>query len=64
VSGPVRWTVRVQLLPSGEVFVPIPDEVLRLAGWSSGDEVELSVSPSGAIVLARPAPRAREGGGR
>jgi hypothetical protein len=64
VSGQVRWTVRFGLTPDGEPFLPIPEEVVRLAGWRLGDEVEVSVSPSGAIVLARPAPRAREGGPR
>jgi hypothetical protein len=54
-----RWIVK--LVPNddkpdadGEALLVIPREVMDLAQWSVGDTVEISVTPSGAIVLVRP----------
>jgi antitoxin component of MazEF toxin-antitoxin module len=48
-----RWTVRLEQLSCGNWFLRIPDEVMQLAKMKPGDSVEVSVTPSGAMVLAR-----------
>ena len=33
----------IEVNPSGEYFITIPDEVLESLGWKEGDEIHISV---------------------
>jgi AbrB family looped-hinge helix DNA binding protein len=33
----------IEVNPSGEYFITIPDEILESLGWKEGDEIHISV---------------------
>ena len=33
----------IEVDPSGEYFITIPDEILESLGWKEGDEIHISV---------------------
>ena len=33
----------IEVNPSGECFITIPDEILESLGWKEGDEIHISV---------------------
>jgi hypothetical protein len=38
---------------TGELLLPLPDELLSQVGWKEGDDLEWAVTDSGQIVLKK-----------
>lgn len=51
-ADPIGWRATLQPTHGGAVLV-LPAEVLALAGVQVGDDMDISVSPSGTFVLVR-----------
>lgn len=58
-----HWRVVVEATETGVALLPIPPEVMALAQWRDQQEVEISVGPSGTIILARPCAPRKDGHG-
>lgn len=53
-TGDVRYEVITQEDPeSGDVIIPIPEPVLKAMGWKDGDDVEVSISQDGSLILKK-----------
>ena len=50
----VRYEVITQEDPdSGDLYIPIPEPVLRDLGWKEGDDVEIELDSEGKIYLKK-----------
>jgi hypothetical protein len=50
----VRYEVITQEDPeTGDMFIPLPPEVLRKLGWTEGTEVEFEVGKDGTIYITK-----------
>lgn len=38
---------------TGDLILPIPQPLLDAIGWKEGDELEITVSPTGGIILRK-----------
>lgn len=53
-TGDVRYEVITQEDPeSGDVIIPIPEPVLKAMGWKDGDDIEVSLSQDGTLLLKK-----------
>lgn len=49
----VRWEITVEEDDQGNLVLPIPAEVLELAGWKEGDELEWKEQDDGSYILEK-----------
>jgi hypothetical protein len=49
-----RWEVTLEEDPkTGELILPIPQEILNLQGWKDGDELDWKVNTDGTWTLSK-----------
>lgn len=59
MDNTLRWTVTVEQDPeTGEVILPLPQELLDLKGWEDGTEIEWIIQDNGTYIIQE----ARNGG--
>ena len=50
----MRWTITVEEDPdTGEVILPLPEEMLKLQGWVEGDTLEWKDNGDGSWTLEK-----------
>lgn len=49
----MRWEITLEEDDQGNIILPIPPEVLELAGWKEGDELEWKERDDGSYVLEK-----------
>lgn len=49
----MRWEITVEEDDQGNLVLPIPEEVLSLAGWKEGDELEWKEQDDGSYILVK-----------
>lgn len=50
----MRWTITVEEDPkTGELLLPLPEEVLKLQGWVEGDTLEWTDNGDGSWSLTK-----------
>lgn len=49
----VRWEVTLEEDEDGNLILPIPPEVLEMAGWKEGDELDWKEHDDGSYVLEK-----------
>jgi len=38
---------------TGDIFVPIPPQVLKELGWKEGDEIDVQLDASGKVIVKK-----------
>lgn len=57
----MRWTITVEEDPeTGEIVLPLPEEVLKLQGWVEGDTLEWTDNGDGSCSLTKVSPTPSE----
>lgn len=57
----MRWTITVEEDPeTGEIVLPLPEEVLKLQGWVEGDTLEWTDNGDGSWSLTKVSPTPSE----
>jgi hypothetical protein len=52
MDNTLRWTVTVEQDPkTGEVILPLPQELLDLKGWEDGTEIEWIIQDNGTYII-------------
>lgn len=57
----MRWTITAEEDPeTGEVVLPLPEELLKLQGWVEGDTLEWTDNGDGSWSLTKVSPTPSE----
>ena len=52
--APVSWTVTAEEDPdTGEIILPLPDELLTLQGWNEGDDMNFTANGDGSFTIKK-----------
>lgn len=50
----IRYEVITQEDPeTGDIFIPIPEPVLKSMGWKEGDEIDIDIDQEGKLFLKK-----------